>query len=83
MPSSRRQIAKADRITVPLARSMLAQPFRLHCQKRHPMMKFWSKGEHEADHRMHDESLDHTHVEEVTEDVDAAGEPESDQSPDK
>lgn len=42
---------------------MGAQVFRLHCQKRHPRLGFWSKGEHAADHRLHAETLDHTHAE--------------------
>lgn len=42
---------------------MLAQAFRLHCQKRHPLLKFWSRGEHAADHRLHQNTLDHVHSE--------------------
>ena len=45
------------------AEDMLMQPFRLHCQTRHPQMRFRTKGEHEADHRLHEDNLDHVHAE--------------------
>jgi hypothetical protein len=75
--ATRRQAPKRDRVTVPDADSMLAQPFRLHCQLRHPNLGFWSKGEHIADHRLHDDRLDHVHKakKEVAEDVDGVAEP--------
>ena len=60
------------------ADDMLLQPFRLHCQTRHAQtMRFRSKGEHMADHRLHQDRLDHVHEEEVN-DVSGAGEPDQD-----
>lgn len=59
----RRQRGKADKVVVPAASEMLAQVFRLHCQTRHPNLRFRARGEHDADHRLHAESLDHTHNE--------------------
>lgn len=59
--ASRRQKPTSAKIEVPEADTMLIQVFRLHCQKRHPMLRFRSRGEHEADHRLHGDILDHTH----------------------
>lgn len=67
--TSRRQKSPSDKVEVPDADIMLAQVFRLHCQKRHPMMRFRSRGEHAADHRLHDDSLDHIHKIDAPEDV--------------
>lgn len=61
----RRQKPSSDKVEVPDADSMLIQTFRLHCQKRHPRMRFRSRGEHDADHRLHDDFLDHVHAKEV------------------
>lgn len=58
---------KPAKVTVPPANEMLALPFRLHCQKRHPRLGFWNKGEHAADHRLHGEHLDHVHRESAKE----------------
>ncbi len=45
------------------AYDMLLQPFRLHCQTRHAQtMHFRTKSEHEQDHRLHDDRLDHIHA---------------------
>lgn len=33
----------------------------LHCQKRHPHLRYLTRGEHQADHRLHDFLLDHDH----------------------
>lgn len=52
---------KTDKHLVVNAYDMLMQPFRLHCQTRHPRMRFRSRGEHDADHRLHEEELDHVH----------------------
>jgi hypothetical protein len=41
---------------------MLLQPFRLHCQTRHPQMRFRTKNEHDQDHRLHEDNLDHVHA---------------------
>jgi hypothetical protein len=32
-----------------------------HIGKRHSLLRFVTRGEHEADHRLHQEHLDHTH----------------------
>lgn len=32
-----------------------------HLGKRHPLLGYWTKGEHAADHRLHQEFLDHIH----------------------
>jgi len=64
---------------------MLLQPFRLHCQIRHAQtMRFRTRNEHEQDHRLHEDKLDHVHAvpkSEQEEGDDAAGQ-EPDQSPD-
>jgi hypothetical protein len=57
----RRQKASSDKVRVPAATDMLAQVFRLHCQTRHPGLGFWNRGEHEADHRLREDFLDHIH----------------------
>lgn len=41
--------------------SMLQLPLRQHVLKRHPHMRFVTKVEHAADHRMHGGRLDHVH----------------------
>ena len=64
------------------AEDMLMQPFRLHCQTRHPQMRFRTKGEHEADHRLHEENLDHVHAEPEQEKVENAGRQEPNQGTD-
>ncbi len=51
----------AEKQLVANATTMLLQPFRLHCQTRHPQMRFRTKGEHEADHRLRGDKLDHVH----------------------
>lgn len=61
----RRQKPESGRVSIVDADTMLMQQFRLHCQKRHPQMKFWSIGEHIADHRLHDDSLNHIHTKEA------------------
>jgi hypothetical protein len=38
-----------------------AEWLRLHLGKRHPLLGYWTKGEHAADHRLHPERLDHEH----------------------
>lgn len=35
----------------------------LHVTKRHPLLRFASRGEHDADHRLHPERIDHDHDE--------------------
>jgi hypothetical protein len=40
---------------------MLILNLRKHIQARHPRMRFRSKGEHEADHRLFPQNLDHIH----------------------
>jgi hypothetical protein len=82
MPPKKNKLA--DKQLVVNAYDMLLQPFRLHCQTRHAQtMRFRTKNEHEADHRLHDEHLDHVHAvpkSEQEEGEDAGAEP--DQSPD-
>jgi hypothetical protein len=41
---------------------MLMQNFIQHCVKRHERLRFRSKGEHAADHRLHQEFLNHIHT---------------------
>ncbi len=53
---------------------------RIHCGLRHPFLRFRNKDEHEADHRLHNDRLDHVHRE-ATDDV-SRTEPEPNQSPD-
>lgn len=51
-------------MTVVSAYDMLALPFRQHVQTRHnKTMRFRTKNEHDADHRLHDDVLDHVHSE--------------------
>jgi hypothetical protein len=40
---------------------MLIMYFRQHVLKRHPHMRFVTKVEHTADHRMRGDLLDHVH----------------------
>jgi hypothetical protein len=58
------------------AEPMLIMYFRQHVLKRHPMMRFVTKQEHTADHRMRGDLLDHTH--EVPEEVPPQQEGEED-----
>lgn len=76
----RRQTPKPAKIEVPDADRMLLQTFRLHCQTRHPYMRFRTKGEHDADHRLHDNVLDHVHVRGYEDDDDSAESGEPDQN---
>jgi hypothetical protein len=64
----RRHKSSSDKVVVPAVSALLAQPFRLHCQKRHPNLGFWNRGEHAADHRLHADALDHVHREERVDD---------------
>lgn len=50
-------------VTVPNAAQMVQQRLREHIRKRHDWLRFWSRGEHDADHRERPERQDHTHVE--------------------
>lgn len=52
-----------ERVTVTPSEEMTQQILRMHIQKRHARLGFWSRGEHDADHRLHDSQLDHTHQE--------------------
>lgn len=67
----RRQKGSATKLEIPDVKGMMAQTFRLHCQIRHPALGFWSRGEHDSDHRLHAETIDHIHTprEEATEDA--------------
>ena len=38
-----------------------AEWLRKHAGKRHPLLRFITRGEHEADHRLHQSWLDHYH----------------------
>ena len=38
-----------------------AQWLKNHVQKRHPYIGYVTRGEHDADHRLHPDRLDHTH----------------------
>jgi hypothetical protein len=76
----RRQKSSSSKVTVPAASDMLAFVFRLHCQTRHPGLGYWARGEHEADHRLRADVLDHIHNEEVSDD-DPTGAGDEDQGP--
>lgn len=59
----RRQKTEPDRIAVADTEKMLLQQFRLHCQKRHPLMRgLRSVENHKADHELHPECIDHVHT---------------------
>jgi hypothetical protein len=49
------------------ADDMFMQNFITHCRQRHERLRFRSKGEHVADHRLHQEFLDHIHTDMVEE----------------
>lgn len=80
MPPRKKQ--EQDKVRVPAVGNLLAQPFRLHCQLRHPGLGFYSRNEHEQDHRMRKDSLDHVHgtteatpEEAIQQDLDEIGKP--------
>lgn len=60
MPPRKKQ---PELVEVAPVEPMLLQHFRLHVQNRHPQMRFRTKQEHAADHRLHREVLDHFHTE--------------------
>lgn len=39
----------------------LAEWLRKHVEKRHGLLRYVTKGEHAADHRLHKDYLDHIH----------------------
>jgi len=58
--------AQPEKVVVPAADSMLAMVFRKHTETRHDRtMRFRSKGEHVADHRLHADLLDHVHEDQI------------------
>jgi hypothetical protein len=59
----RKKPVDPEKVVVDPVEPMLLQQFRLHCQKRHPQMRFRTKQEHAADHRLHRDVLNHTHSE--------------------
>lgn len=60
MPPRKKQ---PEKVEVAPVEPMLLQHFRLHVQNRHPLMRFRTKQEHAADHRLHRDVLDHIHTE--------------------
>lgn len=53
---------------MPQIKELLADPdeqsgewLNKHLAKRHPHIGFATRGEHDADHRLHEERLDHYH----------------------
>jgi hypothetical protein len=69
-----------DRVVVKHVDDMLALPFRQHVQVRHARtMRYRTRTEHEADHRLHDDVLDHTHSEARGLEEEPEGEQESTQ----
>lgn len=40
---------------------MNVQRFRMHCMSRHSRLRFWTRGEHDASHRLSKNTLDHVH----------------------
>jgi hypothetical protein len=54
-------------VVVDAADDMLMQNFIQHCIVRHKRLRFRSKGEHAADHRLHQSFLDHTHTDMIPE----------------
>jgi hypothetical protein len=81
MPPKRKQAT--EKVLVPAVDNLLAQPFRLHCQLRHPGLGFYSHNEHEQDHRMRESFLDHVHADKdeipseaaIQQDLDEIGKP--------
>jgi|HubBroStandDraft_5_1064220.scaffolds.fasta_scaffold00014_22 hypothetical protein len=66
---------KPAKTVVASATPMLQLQFRQHVMKRHPRMRFITKNEHDQDHRIHIDELDHVHEEdETTEEADAPNE---------
>ena len=55
---------QTKRETVRAAALMNQQTLRLHIQARHSHLRFWSRGEHDADHADQPDTLDHDHEEE-------------------
>lgn len=66
MPTSRAKkpvppgVSQAKTV-VPSSSEMLQLILRQHIQKRHPQLGFWTKNEHDQDHRLRQEQLDHVH----------------------
>lgn len=52
--------------TVPSSADMVQQELRLHLSKYHRRLRFWSFGEHRADHQAHHEGKAHAITREHT-----------------
>lgn len=57
----RKKAAKPELTLVKAVSEMIQMHFRQHCLQRHASLGFYHKNEHEQDHRLHQESLDHIH----------------------
>jgi hypothetical protein len=53
---------ESELVTVPNARAMKPETFRLHLEKRHPRVRYRFISHHDQDHA-HNPSLDHIHKE--------------------
>lgn len=60
-----------QRVTVPAAEDMGAQTFRMHCQARHPLLRFWALRDHNIQHAIDrsDGNEDHIHRDRTHKDV--------------
>lgn len=67
MPTSRAKrpattgASQEAKTVVPPSSDMLQLILRQHIQKRHLQLGFWTKNEHDQDHRLRQGQLDHVH----------------------
>lgn len=63
MPPRRSKEPEKKLKIVKAVKDMIQLDLRQHIQRRHPGLGFWTKNEHNQDHRIRgDEALDHTHA---------------------
>ena len=55
--------SKGVLVKVIMVNRMSPEAKMLHIVKRHPWLRFASRGEHDADHRLHPGRMDHEHDE--------------------
>jgi len=67
-----RKTTKKELLTVAPVDGMIMSNFLRHCKDRHPLMRFLSKGEHEADHRLHQKTLEHVHTNQIEQEHESA-----------
>jgi hypothetical protein len=80
MPAQGRRRRPAPEAVVPVD-EMLAQTFVLHCRDRHPNMRLRTKNEHEQDHRIHKDQMDHVHQGHAEEEPPQGMDPDTGRSP--